>query len=209
MSQSPAARTVVVVAHDGGQAAQVESALHELVGWRILVCRPSRFGDTLEEHPNAIVVFMLADVETRRMLRGVRAWARAPAAIALSDDVAALWTPASRAAGLRAVLGRRVTADELSAAVRAVEAGLFVLHPGALLRRSADADAAPGAPLSAREREILELMADGATNGRIAFRLGISRHTVKFHVASILTKLGARTRTEAVAHALREGVLVV
>jgi len=66
-----------------------------------------------------------------------------------------------------------------------------------------------GAPLTPREREILELMADGANNRVIASRLGISRHTVKFHVASILAKLGTRSRTEAVAAALRGGLLTV
>src|SRR6266849_5220073 len=81
-------------------------------------------------------------------------------------------------------------------------------------RRRARLDAggaavASGAPLTPREREIVELMADGANNRIIASRLAISRHTVKFHVASILAKLGARSRTEAVALALRRGLLAV
>ncbi len=65
----------------------------------------------------------------------------------------------------------------------------------------------PGAAVTAREREILELMADGASNAMIAARLGISRHTAKFHVAAILGKVGARTRAEAVALAIRHGLL--
>ena len=68
---------------------------------------------------------------------------------------------------------------------------------------------AEGAPLTAREREIVELMAEGASNRIIALRLAISRHTVKFHVASILAKLGAKSRTGAVAVALRRGLLAV
>jgi two-component system, NarL family, nitrate/nitrite response regulator NarL len=71
------------------------------------------------------------------------------------------------------------------------------------------AAAVSGMPLTAREREILEMMADGASNRAIASRLAISRHTVKFHVAAILAKLGARSRTEAVALALRRGLLAV
>jgi DNA-binding CsgD family transcriptional regulator len=66
-----------------------------------------------------------------------------------------------------------------------------------------------GASLTPREREIVDLMADGANNRVIASRLAISRHTVKFHVASILVKLGAKSRTEAVAVALRRGLLAV
>ena len=65
------------------------------------------------------------------------------------------------------------------------------------------------AALTAREREILELVAEGANNRVIAARLAISRHTVKFHVASILAKLGAGSRAEAVALALRAGLLAV
>jgi len=68
---------------------------------------------------------------------------------------------------------------------------------------------ASGAPLTSREREILEMIAEGANNRIIASRLGISRHTVKFHVASILVKLDAESRTEAVAVALRGGLLAV
>jgi DNA-binding CsgD family transcriptional regulator len=73
----------------------------------------------------------------------------------------------------------------------------------------ADSSLVAGAPLTSREREILEMIADGAHNRTIATRLGISRHTVKFHVTSILTKLGAASRTEAVALALRRGLLAV
>ncbi len=64
-----------------------------------------------------------------------------------------------------------------------------------------------GQSLSARERQALALMADGHSNKEIARRLGISVHTAKFHVASVIAKLGATTRTEAVALALRQGLL--
>jgi DNA-binding NarL/FixJ family response regulator len=164
----------------------------------------------VDEHPQAIVAMALPDADTRRMLRAVRTWSRKFPIIALSEDPARFSTSASRTLGLRAALPLRATAEELAGTVRAVHAGLFVLHPEALGRSMAgDTATAPGAPLTARERDILELMADGANNRIIAARLGISRHTVKFHVASILAKLGARSRTEAVALALRAGLLAV
>jgi DNA-binding CsgD family transcriptional regulator len=62
-------------------------------------------------------------------------------------------------------------------------------------------------PLTARELEVLALLAEGASNKLIARRLGISAHTAKFHVASLLDKLDAVSRTDAVAHAARIGVL--
>jgi DNA-binding CsgD family transcriptional regulator len=63
--------------------------------------------------------------------------------------------------------------------------------------------------LTVREREVLQLMAEGLPNKLIAARLSISQHTVKFHVASILAKLGAASRTEAVALGARLGYLVL
>jgi DNA-binding NarL/FixJ family response regulator len=62
-------------------------------------------------------------------------------------------------------------------------------------------------PLTAREIQVLELLADGLPNKRIAQRLGISDQTVKFHVASITGKLGAANRTDAVRRALRRGLI--
>jgi DNA-binding CsgD family transcriptional regulator len=63
------------------------------------------------------------------------------------------------------------------------------------------------APLSARELEVLTLLAEGASNKEIARQLGISVHTAKFHDGSLLDKLDAVGRTDAVAHAARRGVL--
>jgi DNA-binding NarL/FixJ family response regulator len=63
--------------------------------------------------------------------------------------------------------------------------------------------------LTARELEVLTAMADGATNKAIARRLGISFHTVKFHVAAILEKLDADTRTEAVMKAAQLGIVML
>jgi len=202
--------TVIVVAHDAMEAARVEVALHELAGWRIEVCKPRQLRGRLDERPEAIVALVLGDAETQQLLRAISGWPRSPASVALCDDPGRLWTSTSRALGLRAALPRRATAEELAGAVRAVHAGLLVLHPEALVPALAgDTAVASGTPLTSREREILELMADGANNRVIASRLAISRHTVKFHVASILAKLGAASRTEAVALALRSGLLAV
>ena len=72
-----------------------------------------------------------------------------------------------------------------------------------------EADAVAAEPLTAREIEVLELLAEGLSNKAIAARLGISDQTVKFHVAAITGKLGAANRTEAVRRALRRGLLTV
>jgi DNA-binding NarL/FixJ family response regulator len=201
---------VIIVANDPTRAARAEAALRLLEGWRIHVGRPRQLEGLSTEHPQAVVALVLDATAARRLLRTMRAWPRSPAIVAVSDDPAQLWTSAARAGGLRAALPFGATAEELAAAVRAVHAGLLALHPDALApSRVGDAAVEAGTPLTTREREIVELMAEGASNRLIALRLEISRHTVKFHVASILAKLGARSRAEAVAVALRRGLLEV
>jgi len=117
--------------------------------------------------------------------------------------------------GVLAVLPREVSAQQLQAALRAVVAGLVVAHPGSVaslvpapaLQMSTPPPLAE--PLTKREREVLQMLAAGLGNKEIAARLSISDHTAKFHVASILGKLGASTRTEAVAIAMRHGLILL
>lgn len=93
-------------------------------------------------------------------------------------------------------------AAEIDAALHAVAQGLIVRSPGTRVSTfSAVQDAEARTLLTPRETQILDAIADGLTNKAIARRLGISLHTVKFHVESVFRKLGASTRTEAVARA--------
>lgn len=114
-------------------------------------------------------------------------------------------------AGARGYLGRRTTADEMAQAIRTVRQGGMVLHPMAaatLLQRLQGAANAPRPEaLTPRELEVLRLLVEGLTNKAIAGRLGISDHTVKFHIGAILGKLGAASRTEAVTLAVRQGLV--
>ncbi|MGH2532747.1 MAG: response regulator transcription factor [Thermomicrobiales bacterium] len=118
-----------------------------------------------------------------------------------------------------AYLAPDADAGALAAAVRAVVAGLTVIDPDLVGAAGIHAHAeqppmpAPltgaGEPLTAREREVLALVASGLPNKAIARELGISEHTAKFHVGSLLAKLGAGSRTEAVTIATRRGLLAV
>ena len=107
-----------------------------------------------------------------------------------------------------AALPKDAEADEIVAAVRAVAAGLLAVAP-AFWPAASPARSPVGEPLTPREREVLELMADGLPNKTIALRLGVSPHTVKFHAASLFAKLGAASRTEAVTQGLRGGHIAV
>jgi DNA-binding CsgD family transcriptional regulator len=102
---------------------------------------------------------------------------------------------------LPGVLSRDAGASQIDAAIRAVAAGLIVRWPGAETGFGALRETDAHALLTPRELEVLAALAEGITNKAIARRLEISLHTVKFHVESVFRKLGARTRTEAVAKA--------
>lgn len=137
-----------------------------------------------------------------------------PTIVFLTDDAPAGWTAAAVAAGVRGILPRTASGEETAAAVRAAAAGLIVFHPDDSgmflpLRPPGEGAGSPAGQITHREREVLHLMADGLSNKEIAARLGISDHTAKFHVASIMGKLGATSRTGAVTTALRKGLLMV
>jgi len=139
-------------------------------------------------------------------LRGVAA--RAPVlALPLSGEQAR----EALAAGARGVLSRERLEEQLLPSVRAALLGLLVVDEsfGEALVRPAPAADALIEPLTPRETEVLQLLAEGLTNRRLGERLGISEHTAKFHVNAILGKLGARTRGEAIAQAARLGLLLL
>ena len=132
----------------------------------------------------------------------------AAAVIVLSDDPQ--WTAEALRSGVRAVLPRELSAAEMLAAVEAAAAGLVVMHPRELEALLPVAHPARKVePLSPREIEVLAMMAEGISNKEIAARMRISEHTVKFHVASVMGKLHAGTRTEAVMMGVRTGLIMV
>ena len=132
------------------------------------------------------------------------------ALILLADDPQ--WIAEALRSGARAVLPRELSGAEIVAAVEAVAAGLVVVHPqelDAILPAAAAPVSGPIEALSQREIEVLGMLAEGIGNKEIAARLAISEHTVKFHVASIMGKLHAGTRTEAVMQGVRMGLILV
>lgn len=157
-------------------------------------------------------------------LHALGAGDHAATVVVLTEDPAALWAAVALRSGVRAVLRREATAAAVVAAVVAAAAGLVVLHPESAAEmefgvRETRARAASGfgkdappispQPLTAREGEVLHMLAEGLGNKTIARRLGISEHTVKFHVGSIFAKLGASSRTEAVTLGVRQGLVLL
>jgi DNA-binding NarL/FixJ family response regulator len=178
--------------------------------------------DLLTPHVASAIDVMLVAIDDDAPLR---------TALASLDDhvplppVVVLWNPrrsdsvhALLRLGVRALLPRNAGARELIAALESANAGLVSLAPELLEAlvtpnvRQPLRGTVPGpstVPLSPREREILGLVAEGLGNKIVAARLGISEHTVKTHIASIFTKLGADTRAEAVAIGARHGMILL
>jgi DNA-binding NarL/FixJ family response regulator len=183
-----------------GSAVDLDSISGRLVDVEPDVVLIETGADTQEEFLNA-----LEDAEV----------AQEYAVILLSGQPKTAWLAKALRVGVRAVLPPEITPEQLRSALEAAAAGLLVIHPADLdsaLPAAASVPAEAGElpePLTRREREVLQMISAGLGNKEIAGRLSISEHTVKFHVASILGKLGASTRTEAVSIGIRHGLVLL
>jgi two-component system, NarL family, response regulator YdfI len=191
----------------------LEGAGAEVVG---SVANPDALTDELLEAAELLLILLDSSSDTAEELlenleeQGIL---RETPVVLLTGPRAQQWTSQALRAGVRGILPTDLSASQLAVAVQTVAQGLIVLHPNETQVRNRtslnDVEVADLVePLTAREREVLEMLAQGHGNKQIAARLNISEHTVKFHVASILAKLGASTRTEAVSLALRRGLIL-
>jgi two-component system, NarL family, response regulator YdfI len=135
--------------------------------------------------------------------------------VALIDNPEPAWTRQALRAGVNAIMPRELSHDELLWSIQAAQAGFVLLDPAATqsMTQSPELPSQSSVDgigeLTARELEVLRMMADGLANKEIAVQLDISEHTVKYHISSILDKLGASGRTEAVTLGIRRGLVVI
>ena len=176
--------------------------------------------DLLEERlsdlQTDVVLFEASGVQPESVLKSVdSSLASEVNVVVLTDHSPAGWSAEALRAGIRAILPGDISPDQLGAALRAAASGLFVMHPAtadALFPQFASRSgslAELAEPLTNRERQVLQMLASGLGNKEIAARLVISEHTVKFHVASILGKFAAGSRTEAVSIGIRRGLVLL
>ena len=133
-------------------------------------------------------------------------FAETPTVLLAAAPGAAMVRSAARAR-IYSVLPMEVTTAQLVAAITATVAGFAVTVPRS---RAGREESIPGSEhLTAREVEVLRLMARGHRNKQLAAVLNISEHTAKFHVSSVMAKLGARTRTEAVTIGVMRGLVAI
>jgi DNA-binding NarL/FixJ family response regulator len=155
--------------------------------------------------PDLLLTDSYADVVVAAM--ALEEVAPAPAIVLLGEGE---WSSEALRQGVRAILRADAPAAEILAAIEAAAAGMAAIDPRELeALMSAGPPVESAMPLTARELEVLRMLADGAANKTIAWKLGITENTVKFHVAQILAKLNAGTRTEAVTVGIRKGLILV
>jgi two-component system, NarL family, response regulator YdfI len=175
----------------------------------LAVDSPAALEHALADLSEPIVVSGVRWTETAPFLDRARAH-DIPVALLLEEELLD-----TRHAGFRrgaaALLPWPVASGPLASALEAIRQGLrLVPRPSSsTARTAASPQPAPLAPLSTRERELMELVAGGLSNKGIARALGVSINTVKYHLASVFTKLDARTRAEAVSAAARRGDLML
>ena len=155
-------------------------------------------------------VVLLASVSSALLLDGKRDYA----ILFLTEGVESVRPLLNSKVRTWGLLSTDTTEDELAAAIHAVGQGLWVGAPGLVegLLRFQRAGESSGEesliePLTAREKEVLQLMAQGLANKQIALALAISEHTVKFHLSSLYAKLGISSRTEAVRRGIELGLI--
>ena len=128
-----------------------------------------------------------------------------PTLYLLSDES----SQAKELTGKNAALSRNASAPQIRAAAMAVAVGLRIARTNDSAPVENEAELAFVEPLTDRELRVLNLVADGLSNPEIARVLSISRNTVKFHVSSIISKLGATSRTEAVTIGVKRGLILL
>ncbi len=164
-------------------------------------------------HPDVIVVDL--SHSDPQFPSAVAALEAGSAVVVLIDDPHAAWVSRALRSGVHAILARDSPASEVRTAIHVASDDLVLLDPevarqlGRVRPDNADSVIETVEELTPREVEVLGLLADGRGNKEIALRLGISDHTVKFHISSILAKLGAASRTEAVTLGIRRGLILL
>jgi NarL family two-component system response regulator YdfI len=158
-----------------------------------------------EIHPDLIIV----ECDDRTIQDVLAIAAESPPIRLVAAESNPTWVSDALRAGVRGVIPRDAPESEIITAIEAAASGLIVLHPQSLDAALANrvSVGARTEELSPREIEVLRLIAEGASNKTIAWRLNISEHTVKFHVNSIFSKMGVSSRTEAVMAGLRAGLV--
>ena len=211
---------ILLVAGSSTRRAYLSETVVRVLNGRARVISDSRI--SAERFAAAKSDLLLADLENPAEADAlVRFLEEAPAgtaSVALADEPDPGWVRSALRASLNAIIARDAAREDIQLALQAAEAGLVLLHPtsaSSLIQESSLRDTNDNITeelaeeLTARESEVLRLVSMGLGNKEVAGRLAISEHTVKFHISSILGKLHAGSRTEAVSLGIRRGLIPI
>jgi DNA-binding NarL/FixJ family response regulator len=206
-------RTAVIFSPSGVLRAGLEALLEEIGRWTV-VGQAATAEQLRERVRDSAPDLVVADLPGRSG-EGIEQVVEQSAAVVILSDQDLSWSAPEPNGGGRAILGRDASAEKIAAAVEAAASGLIVLDTNRAPTPASAAAVAPRRPdtvaesMTPREVQVLTMIGEGLGNKTIAYRLGISEHTVKFHVGSIMRKLDASSRTEAVTTGVRQGLISV
>ncbi|HLY91834.1 MAG TPA: response regulator transcription factor [Candidatus Angelobacter sp.] len=210
---------ILLVARDSARRADLAETIVRVLNGRARVTSDSRI--SAEKFAAAKSDLLLADLENPAdadaLLRFLEEAPAGTASVALIDEPGPGWVRSALRESLNAIIARDAAPEDILLAMQAAEAGLVLLHPTSAsgliqenaLRETNNAAEEFTEELTARESEVLRLVSLGLGNKEVAARLAISEHTVKFHISSILGKLHAGSRTEAVSLGIRRGLIPI
>ncbi len=220
---------VFVVAGTSARRAHLAAVISRALRAVNVICdsqiSPARFAASKAD-------ILVADLDTPALAGAMLDFLQdAPAgtgSVALIDDPDPAWVRSALRASVHAIISRDANSGDMQIAIQAAEAGFVLLHPTSVqgllqnnaidqMRDISDEDMDHEnlhredvvEDLTARESEVLRLVSMGLGNKEIAARLAISEHTAKFHISSILGKLHAASRTEAVSLGIRKGLIPI
>jgi len=189
---------VFIIAENDAECRKLRRTFEEAPGFVVLGVTATSSSEAPQSASFDVVI-----IQSHQLLRSSPA--EVPTLYLLSDET----SQPRELTGKNAVLSRNASAPKIRAAAMAVAAGLQIAQTSSSAAAENETELAFVELLTDRELRVLNLLADGLSNPQIARLLGISRNTVKFHVSSIIAKLGATSRTEAVTIGVKRGLIIL
>jgi two-component system, NarL family, response regulator YdfI len=209
---------VLVAATSAVRRGGLEAIVRDNASFKLAASAPGLIGlvERVREVQPDVVLIDLPQPDAQFASMAVSLEQAGTAVVVLIDEPDANWSERALRAGVGALLPRESSAAEIYSAIQAANGGMVLLDPEIvrdLVTRGrpdrTETTLETVEELTPREIEVLRMMAEGLGNKEIAARLGISDHTVKFHISSILAKVGASSRTEAVTLGIRMGLILL
>ena len=192
---------VFIIAENDAEGRKLRRTFEEAPGFVVVGVTPTSSSEAPQSASFDVLI-----IQSRQVLRPAPfSGAQVPTLYLLSDES----SQPKELTAQNAILSRNASAPQIRAAAMAVAAGLRVARTNSSAGTENETELAFVEPLTDRELRVLNLLADGLSNPQIARLLSISRNTVKFHVSSIIAKLGATSRTEAVTIGVKRGLIIL